>query len=122
MARLWRTNAGLLLIAFMLLDIAIWAYTETAGSRINAHIDLTAQQVAWTALDAFLVWRVWHGGRLAWAVLLGLNILPFALMLFGGAWSAYASALYVFVIAQILILLTPAVRDHVSRGQQSERA
>ncbi|MGO8961106.1 MAG: hypothetical protein ACLQFR_27620 [Streptosporangiaceae bacterium] len=36
MTRLLRKDAGPLLVAFMVLDIAIWVYTETAGSRINA--------------------------------------------------------------------------------------
>ncbi len=104
-----------LLLAFMLIDVAIFAYTETAGARINAHIGLTAQQIAWTAFDAFLVWRVWRGGRAVWAILFGPNILVLGLMLIAAAWSACASALYVFVIAQTIILVTPAVRHHVSR-------
>jgi|GEM_PF-2340356 len=124
MTRIWRTDARPLLIVFMLIDVAIFAYTETAGARINsrAHLDLTAQQIGWAALDAFLVSRVWRGrrgGHAAWAVLFGVNIAVLALMLFGGAWNAYASMLYVFVIAQTLILLTPAVRHRVSRVNSS---
>jgi hypothetical protein len=119
MTRMWRTGAGPLLVGFMLLDVAIFAYTETAGARINAHFDLTAQQTGWTVLDAFLVWRVWRGGRAAWAVLFGLNLIALALLV-AGAWSAYASALWAFGIAQIVILLTPAVRHHVRQGQQPE--
>lgn len=91
--------------------MAIFAYTETAASRLNSGTDLTAQQVAWTALDAFLVWRVWRGGRMAWGVLLVINLIVLAQMLFGG-WTAYASALWVFVIAQTLILL--AVRHQAA--------
>jgi hypothetical protein len=67
MTRIWRQDVRVLLAAFMVLDVAIWVYTETAGSAINAHIDLTAQQATWTAIGAFLCWRVWRGGRMAWA-------------------------------------------------------
>jgi hypothetical protein len=52
-----------------------------------------------------------------WAVLVGLNILVLALMLAGGSFTAYARGLWVFVIAQVVILLTPAVRHRVRQGQ-----
>jgi hypothetical protein len=119
MTRIWHKDAGPLLIAFLLIDVAIFAYTETIGARLNSGTDLTAQQVGWAVLDAFLSWRIWRGGRMAWSVLFGINILILALMLTAqAAWSDYASVLYVFVTAQILILLTPAVRHHASRGQR----
>jgi hypothetical protein len=65
MPRIWRQHARVLLLAFTLLNVAIWIYTETAGSAINAHIDLTAQQATWSAIGAFLCCRVWRGAAVA---------------------------------------------------------
>jgi hypothetical protein len=36
-------------------------------------------------------------------------------------WTAYETGLPAFLIAQIVILLTPAVRHRVGRGQQGGR-
>src|SRR5215469_11039001 len=99
MTGIFRTRAGLLLTAFMLIDLAMWAYTETAGSRLNAGTNLTGQQFAWTALDVFLVWRVWRGGRAAWSFLLGVNVLILVMMVLAGGGNVYAIVLYLFVLA-----------------------
>jgi hypothetical protein len=67
------------------------------------------------------IWMgIWNTAwrRVAWGVLLGLNVI-LALMVLGGVWSAYACLLYVFVDAQTLILLAPAVRHHVSPARHS---
>jgi hypothetical protein len=114
-----RATAGRLLIGWLLIDLALFVYTQTAGAHYNSGSEAN-QQIAWTALDAFLVWRVWRGGRIAWGLLIAMDVIPLAMMLLGGVgpWRAYDSVLYVFVIAQLVILLTPAVRHHVSRGQQ----
>jgi hypothetical protein len=117
MTRMLRSPAGLLLLAFMVLDIAIWIYTETAGSRLNAGTDITAQQLFWTALDALLVWRAWRGSRMAWGALLVINIIVLALLVLGG-WGAYAMGLRAFIAVQTVLLLAPAVREHVRQGQQ----
>jgi hypothetical protein len=111
-----RISAGWLLIAWLLLDLTILVFTQTAGARLNSgHI---GQQVAWTAIDVFLVWRVWRGGRIAWGLLLALDVIPLAMMVAGhvGPWGAYDDGLFLFALAQTLILLTPAVRHHVSRS------
>jgi hypothetical protein len=111
-----RISAGWLLIAWLLLDLTILVFTQTAGARLNSgHM---GQQVAWTSIDAFLVWRVWRGGRIAWGLLIAVDVIPLAQMLAGhaGPWGAYDGMLFLFALAQILILLTPAVRRHVSRS------
>jgi hypothetical protein len=97
MARTPRRNVGLLLVIFMLIDIAIWLYTATAGAQLNAHIDLTAQQAGWTIIDGALVWRVWRGARWAWLLLIAMNAALLAELLIGGAWTFYVIALYAFL-------------------------
>jgi hypothetical protein len=119
MGRVLRTPAGLLLVAFTLINIAFWIYTETAGSKLNAGTDVTAQQFAWTVVDAFLAWQVWRGRFWAWTVLLASTVLPLILSFIGGVFSTYAGGLVVFLVAQLVILLTPAVRNRASRGPQT---
>jgi hypothetical protein len=112
-----RMSAGPLLITWLLLDLALLVFTKTAGARYNP-ASMMDQQTAWTAIDAFLVWRVWRGGRVAWALLLGICVVPLVLMMLGhvGPWGAYDGGLFILGVAQVLILLTPAVRHHVSRS------
>jgi hypothetical protein len=117
MARVRRGGVGLLLLSFMLIDVAIWLYTSTAGAQLNSHIDLGAQQAGWTIIDAALVWRVWGGARWAWLLLILLDVVPLAELLIGGVRNFYVLVLYAFLINQILILLTPAVRHHVHPGE-----
>jgi hypothetical protein len=121
MTRIWRHDARVLLIAFLVLDIALVVYTQTAGAAVNGHnAGLASQQAGWTLLDAFLVGRVWRGGRIAWAVLLVLNLILLAmLLLLAPAWTAYDAPLIVFLAAQLLVLVAPAVRHHLGRAQRS---
>jgi hypothetical protein len=118
MSRLWRNDPGLLLIAFMLIDLGIWTYVETAGSRLNAYTNITAQQLGWTAIDAFLLWRVWRGSRVAWFLLLLVNVAVLVQMGIGGDWNAYEIGLEAFLLVQVLILVAPAVRRLGSRCEQ----
>lgn len=118
MTRLLRDRAGRLLAAFLVLDVAIWVYTATAGSRLNAGTEVNPQQFLWTAVGLFLVWRVWRGSRIAWALLLGINLLVVAELFFGlGRLSVYVSGLWVCIVAQLVVLLAPAIRHHLSRTQ-----
>jgi hypothetical protein len=118
MLRLWRTSAGPPLVTFLIIDLAIIFYTSTAGARVNTTAG-HAQVLLGTAIDVFLVWRVWRGGVVAWAVLLGLDLLLAALLL--GALSTYVIPLFALVLAQVLLLLVPTVRDRI-RAAPARRA
>jgi hypothetical protein len=74
--------------------------------------------LGWLVLAVILAARVWLGGRIAWAFLFVINILILAgLIILAPVWTAYDAALIVFWVAQTAILLAPAVRRNVSRGQ-----
>ncbi|MBO0835527.1 MAG: hypothetical protein J2P28_08405 [Actinobacteria bacterium] len=111
MVRVWRNHPAPLLALFLLLDMALFAYTATAGSALNAHFPLAANDAFTGVADALLIWGVWRRKWLAWAVLLVFCGLPLLLMLAGGTWSAYAGGLLALGVCQIGILLTPAVRS-----------
>jgi hypothetical protein len=112
----WLRRPGALLITFIVTDVVIMLYTNTAGASINARQHELALQAAFTVLDVILVWLVWRGGlsgRIAWTLLLVEVFFTLGAMIFGNAFTAYDSALYVFFAAEAAILLTPAVRQHL---------
>lgn len=123
MVRIWRSAAGTLLFLFMLIDLATFVVAQTVGARLNAGSGQAGQQVAWTAVDAFLVWRIWRGGNWAWAVLLVISVLPLVMLLAAAIFplDAYILALGAFGVAQVAILLSPAVRHHIRLGPVARR-
>lgn len=121
MIRKWRATPRQLLGAFVALDILLLIYTRTAGASLNAGQPVSGQ-LAWTALDGWLVWRIWRHGRVAWAVLLVLSVLPLLQMAVGAVWpwNLYVLGLLALAVAQVALLLSPAVRHHL-RGRQTQR-
>jgi hypothetical protein len=117
MVRRWRGQAGWLLLAFMVLDGLTLAYTRTAGASLNTGQPM-GEQLIWLALDAFLVWRIWRRGSIAWTVLLILTASQLILILVGAIWPypPYLVGLLAVIAAQAALLLSPAVRGHV-RGR-----
>jgi hypothetical protein len=114
--QIWRSRAGLLLMAFVLLDAAIVIYTRTVGASPNSHQPLGGQ-LLWVALDTWLAWRVWHGGRIAWGVLVALSALTLLTILLGAVWpwGPYLTGLMLLLAVQTLLLFSPPVRRHVRR-------
>ncbi len=113
MVRLWRTQPGRLLAAYVILDVLLIVYTRTAGASLNAGTSGGAP-LAWTALVGFLVWRVWRGGRVSWVILVVINSLALAALVMGVAspWGLYQLGLLVFIVVQLAVLLSPAVRAY----------
>ena len=113
MVRFWRSEPGRLLAAYVILDVLLIVYTRTAGASLNAGTSGSAQ-LAWTALDGFLVWRVWRGGRVSWVILVAINGLAVAALVMGVAspWGLYQLGLLVFIVVQLAVLLSPAVRAY----------
>lgn len=119
MGRAWRRQADWLLVAVVVLDGLTFVYTRTAGASLNASQPV-AGQLFGLALDGLLVWRIWRRGRIAWTVLLILTGLTLVLILLGAVWpfSPYLLGLLAVIVTQTVLLLSPAVRDHI-RGRTS---
>lgn len=114
------SSAGPLLAAFVLADLVLMIYTHTLGAGLNHGNDsLYGQQVIWLGIDAFLARRIWLGARWAWTLALVTTLLPMPFVLIGGVISVYIAGLWVLVLAQAGMLLSPAVRrlarEHYSR-------
>jgi hypothetical protein len=124
MIRAWRQQPGTLLIAFAVLDALTFAVTRPAAPYAR-HVPI-AGQLAWLAIDGLLAWRVWRGSRGAWAVLLVLTALPLlgslvaAVSAWYWSWPAYGQALAVIVTAQTMLLISPAIRDHVRAERRKD--
>jgi hypothetical protein len=103
-----------MLTAFVLLNAVIVTYTRTVGASPNSHPPLGAQ-LLWLALDTWLAWRVWHGGRTAWGVLVALSAVALITILLGAVWpwGPYLTGLVLLLAVQTLLLLSPPVRHHV---------
>jgi hypothetical protein len=116
MIEIWRSRAGLLLAAFVLLDGVIVTYTRTIGASPNSHQPLAAQ-LLWFALDTWLAWRVWHRGRTAWGVLVALSGLTLLTILLGAVWpwGPYLTGLVLLLAVQTSLLLSSPVRRHIRR-------
>jgi len=116
MAEIWRSRAGLLLVAFVLLDAVIVIYTRTIGASPNSHQPLGVQ-LLWFAVDSWLAWRVWHRGRTAWGVLVALSAVALLAILVAAVWpwGPYLTGLVLLLAVQILLLLSSPVRRHIRR-------
>ncbi len=138
MLKVWRSGAGALLWSYLVLDVFELVYIRHVGSSLNAGMGVNigfetvgaTRQAGWLAgfaLEAFLVWRVWRGGLLAWAALLALTGwsaliwgTAFVVQLHGetgmtghetGNASPYLLGLLGFSIAGLVLLASPAIRS-----------
>jgi hypothetical protein len=119
MARIWRSTAGQLLALYLVLDVLEFTYTRTVGASLNGHTSLVGQ-LLWLALETLLAWRAWHGGSIAWSILIVINGLIVVAAMLGTTWpwSLYLLGLLSFTAVQLSLLLSPAVRGcHKLRTQ-----
>ena len=146
MLRIWRGGAGALVWSYLLLDVLELAYTRHLGRSLNAGMGVNigfetvggTRQAGWLAglaLEAFLCWRVWRGGVLAWAALLTLT--GWSLLVWGTAFvvqlhghsgmtghetgnaSPYLLGLLGFSAAGLVLLTSPAIRGRTRRRPES---
>ena len=124
MSRLWRERTRAVLLVHVLLGVLADAYVHAYGRSFNGGqgLQVAFMSVGAThpggellgfAIDAFLAWRVWRGGSIAWALLMFLNTLfavvgVAAIAIAGG--SVYLTGLVVFDLAGLLLLTSPTVR------------
>jgi hypothetical protein len=146
MLRIWLSGAGPLLWSYLALAVLELAYIRQAGGSLNGGMGVNigfetvggTRQAGWPAgfaLEAFLIWRVWRGGVLAWAALLTLNGwsaliwgAAFVVQLHGesgmtghetGSASPYLLGLLGFSIAALVLLTSPAIRARTAHAQRA---
>jgi hypothetical protein len=113
MHSLWRDSAGQVLWLVAALELGRLGYIGTAGAELNDASSL-GQVAWWTALNLFLVWRVWRRGAIARGLLLFLTAGPILIAVwFTTDPSWYIAGLLSYGIVQVFLLLSPAVRSHV---------
>lgn len=122
MVKAWRTAARPMLAGFLALDVLFLVYTRTFGTGLNAHQPIS-RQVVWLALDAWLAWRIWRRGRIAWTVLVVITGSLVLLIVIGAAWpwGWYLLGIQLLLVAQLILLLSPAVRRHVRESRHGLR-
>lgn len=110
MGRAWRQQAGTLLIIFMVLV----GVTTVYGALTNAVQPLPGIPM-WLVLYSFLVWRIWRyrssGARDALLVFSALGMLLLIRAVF--RWSPDLLGASGLFTAQLVLLLSPAIRHHV---------
>jgi hypothetical protein len=96
------------------LSVLTLLYTRTVGAAENAG-NPVGGQLAWVVLETFLVLRVWRGGQIAWGVLVALLLVGVATPVFLLPADAvgYLGPIVAATGLQCLVLLSPAVREHV---------
>jgi hypothetical protein len=121
---LWRSRAGVLLSAVLGLEASIFVYAKTVGAH-NRVVGVvwsettssTGFLLALCVVEAFLVWRVWRGGYWPWFLLLYLVGVRAGKTLAATAFSfgLYSLGLEMLLLAQLALLISPAIRGRRHR-------
>jgi hypothetical protein len=110
----------MLIVAFAVLDVLTFVVTRPA-EQYASHVPI-ADQLVWLALDSLLAWCLWRRSRAAWAILLVITAFPLlgslVAMFAVWSWPAYGQALAAIVAAQTMLLISPAIRDHIRANHQ----
>lgn len=111
MGRIWRSEAGVVLLAYFILRLAAFGCGALAHPGPRAMQSPLSQQVPWLLLAAFLTWRVWRGGRISRTILVldGMGSFVKAAHLGPDGWNLSVLCLLAIYTAQIALLLSPAV-------------
>jgi hypothetical protein len=111
MGRIWRSEAGIVLLAYFVLRLAAIGCIALAHPGLRAQQVPLSQQPPWLLLEAFLTWRVWRGGRISRVLLIVDAMGSFAktALLGSSGWNLSVLALLAIYAAQLALLLSPAV-------------
>lgn len=111
MPKIWLTGAAELIIACLGLELLLLVYQLYGAGDGRSQL---GKLVFWCAVDVVLLWRIWRRGRASWVVLVVLDGLAIAELLLGLAWpwGLYETGLLVIVLAQLVLLVSPAIRHH----------
>jgi hypothetical protein len=111
MGRIWRSEAGVVLLACFVLRLAALGCIALAHPGLRAQQVPLSQQPPWLLLEAFLTWRVWRCGRISRVLLILDAMGSFAKTAFlgSGGWNLSVLALLAIYAAELALLLSPAV-------------
>lgn len=115
--KIWQDRTGALLLLYLALD---WVPSVNAWATGGSQAGPFGRFLVWFAVDAFLVWRIWRGGKNSWAILLVLTVFSVILILIGAVWP-WSPPIYLqaaAATAQLSLLLSPAVRRHLQTGRR----
>ena len=115
----WRSRAGVLLSAVLVLAALIFVYARTAGAHTqlagviwSESTSSTGFLLAVCTVETFLAWRVWRGGSVAWYFLVyfvGLSAGK-TLVAVASSFGLYGLGLLVLLLIQFTLLISPAIR------------
>ena len=128
MIRAWRQQPGTLLITVVVLEVLAFAVAYglgPTGVQLNMWTVLVPAIVG-LVLYANVAWRIWRGGRTAWAFLLVLSGIPALLLLVslfmaGEAWLAYRLGEGIIGAVQAALLLSPAIRSRIRARDETQQ-
>jgi len=111
MGRIWRNEAGIVLLAYFIAGVAALGCVELGHPGPRALQTPLAQQAPELLLTAFLTWCVWRRGRISRAVLILAAIGEFVKFahLGPGEWNPSVLGLLAIYAVQLALLLSPAV-------------
>jgi hypothetical protein len=122
---LWRDRPGVLLSAAVALEMLIFVYSRTLGAHASVvgviwsgSTRNTGFLLAVCAVEAFLAWRIWRNDSWAWYFLLYLVGISAGKTFVAvvTSFSLYSLGLQALLLAQVAILVSPAVRGRRSRA------
>ena len=111
MGRIWRNEAGIVLLAYFIACVAGLGCAALGHPGPRAQQTPLAQQAPWLLLTAFLTWRVWRRGRISRAFLILAAIGEFVKFAHLGpaGWNPSVLGLIAIYAVQLGLLLSPAV-------------
>jgi hypothetical protein len=122
MVRVWRQQAGTLLIIYLVLVALTGVYGAANPASSDADQGILGVP-AGLALYGFLVWRIWRhrskGARdflLVFSAIGGLVLIRAVVR-----WSPYLLGASALFTAQFVMLVSPAIRNHVLAKQSALR-
>jgi hypothetical protein len=111
MGRIWRNEAGIVLLAYFIACAAALGCFAVGHPGPRAQQTPLAQGAVSLLLTAFLTWRVWRRGRISRAILILAAMGEFIRFahLGPGGWNPSVLGLLAIYAAQLALLLSPAV-------------
>jgi hypothetical protein len=106
--RIWRQGKAELIVVYLLLEVVEYV-DQLYGSGSQVQL---GKLIFWYCVDVLLLWGIWRASKVAWVILVLLDGLTLAELLFGliWPWSLYATGLVAITAAQFVLLLSPAMR------------